>query len=222
MKITATQYAKTLFELTVKVHPVTKNIVFQSDLEQPESLPKWTELSYHQCSHCPYNQNQKKHCPVAANISHVVGAFKETMSYTVTHVTVIGPDRKYEKTTDLQVALQSLLGLLMAGSDCSHFDFLKNLVPTHLPFSTIEETMNRILGSELNKYIQLAKSDAEFSKLTIDKISNSIKNNYEPISLVNTFLMERITSITKEGESIQNAIIILSVFSDLIPIESAS
>ncbi len=193
------------------------HVVFEDDIKSDfKNLPDWTKLSFHQCSHCPYNSQQKTHCPVAANISHVVDTFKEEKSFLKANVIVYSRDRRYEKETDLQTALQSLLGLIMAGSDCEHMNFLKGLVTTHLPFSNIHETTIRIFGY----YLQQALKNLDTKQMNLEQHSEIIRHKYQQLTQLNQHMISRISSVTTQGESIQNAIVILNVFSALIPLEN--
>lgn len=201
---------------TVFIDKETNYVVFPEDIENNyKNLPSWTELDYFKCAHCPYAKTQKSHCPVAANISHVVDTFRDEKSYMKVHVTVNTEDRSYEKDTDLQTALQSLLGLLMAGSDCVHLHFLKGLVTTHLPFSNLQETTLRIFGYSM----QQALKENLHSELTLEKHAEQLAYKYEQLTVLNQQMIQRITSVKTQGESIQNAIVILNVFSSLIPME---
>ena len=63
--------------------------------------------------------------PCGKNILAITYNFKDHFSYDEVLIKVISPRRTYSKKIDTQKGLQSILGLVMAGSLCPHFDFLR-------------------------------------------------------------------------------------------------
>lgn len=181
-----------------------------------ESADDWTLLEYHKCQHCPYSTDQKKYCPVAKNLSKASLAFKDERSYKKLTVFVKTNERMYGKKTDLQTALFSLFGLIMATSSCQHMQVFKSMARFHLPFSSMEETTTRVLGMHLiSEYLKLQNDPAH--KISLD----GLVQKYENINLVNQGIIERIRSL-KGGDANQNAIIVLDTFASILPMEIGS
>jgi len=203
------------FEVVLDAH--THNVIHDSALKAGNfQKPEWAKLDHHKCTNCPYNSDSTPYCPVALNISHIVDTFQNDLSYHVVEVSVESHERQYNKKTDLQTALQSLLGLVMAASDCQHMNFLKGLVKTHLPFSNLHETTIRIFGY----YLQQSLKDKDQSSFSIKAHADILSNRYRQLAILNKFMMKRIQSIQTKGECIQNAIIILNGYAALIPLEN--
>lgn len=180
------------------------------------SAPDWTLLENNQCSHCPYRKNEKKYCPVAKNLSQASEAFKEHRSYTKVTVFVKTDERFYGKSTDLQTALFSLFGLIMASSNCSHLHIFKSMARFHLPFATANETTVRALGMHLiAEYLKTL--DDPNHKISVD----GLLDKYKQIEIVNRGVIERIRSL-KGADATKNAIIVLDNFAGLLPLEVSS
>jgi hypothetical protein len=178
--------------------------------------PEWTKLEHNQCSHCPYNKNDKKYCPVAKNLSAASNAFKDYRSYAKVTVFVKTEERFYGKSTDLQTALFSLFGLLMASSNCPHLHVFKSMARFHLPFSTTIETNVRALGMYLlSEYLKSLEVPAHKIDL------QALLDKYKDIEIVNRGIIERIRSL-KGGDANKNAIVILDNFAAILPLEISS
>ena len=65
------------------------------------------------------------------------------------------------KRTDAQTGLRALFGLVMATSGCPILARLKGLARTHLPFSTMEETIFRTVGAYLIQQFLIHKKGGE-------------------------------------------------------------
>lgn len=175
--------------------------------------PDWTRLEVHQCSHCPYNTKEMTHCPVAQSVARVAEAYKGELSYRSTTVFVKTENRFYGKKTDLQTGLQSLFGLVMGASKCSHMNVFKPMARYHLPFSTFEETVVRVLGKYLIAQF-LKNKNGEKPDLDL----HQLLERYAQVSIVNRFMIQRIRSISK-GDADKNALVILDGFASLLPME---
>lgn len=189
---------------------------FQVDDDDNISSSPWAELKFHKCENCPYDANKKKYCPVAKNLANVSAAFKEDRSYKKVTVFVKTENRMYGKSTDLQTALQSLFGLIMAASACPNLDVFKTMAHFHLPFSTTEETMIRALGMHLIEEYLLQQENPTH-KISLD----SLLKKYDQVVIVNRGILERIRSLS-EGDANKNAITILDGFASLLPLEISS
>lgn len=178
--------------------------------------PEWAKLEYQQCSHCPYSADKVKFCPVAKNIARVAESFAADVSYTETTVMVRTENRFYGKRTDIQIGLQSLFGLIMSTSNCAHMDFFKPMARHHLPFSTFEETVVRVMGIYLiSEHLKIKKEGG-----THDMELAGLIEGYANVSIVNRGMINRIRALTKaRGDADKNAIVILDGFAALLPME---
>lgn len=181
--------------------------------------PEWAKLEHQKCSHCPYNKGDVEYCPVAKNIAKVAETFKSEVSHRPVTVFVRTENRFYGKMTDVQTGLQGLFGLVMATSECSHMDLFKPTARFHLPFSSFEETVVRIIGAHLI---------GEFLKKTQGLETNMdltpLVEGYANVSIVNRGMINRIRTIGKTatgngGDAHKNGIIILDGFASLLPME---
>ncbi len=178
--------------------------------------PDWAKMEYQQCPHCPYSAEKVKYCPVAKGIARVAESFASDISYTETTVLVKTDNRFYGKRTDIQIGLQSLFGLIMATSDCSHMDFFKPMARHHLPFSTFEETVVRVMGNHLIAEYLTIKQTGEPHDMEL----KGLVHGYGEVSIVNRGMINRIRSLTKSrGDADKNAIVILDGFAALLPME---
>jgi len=193
----------------LEVDPVS--LVIRDDDSVPG--PDWTLLEYEKCTHCPYNAGDKKYCPVAKNLAHAASSFREERSFKKLMAFVKSEERVYGKNTDLQTALFSLFGLIMASSSCSHLQMFKPMARYHLPFSSAEETAVRAIGMHLiSEYLKSLEIPGHVVNL------DGLLAKYEKVSLVNQGIIKRIRSL-KGGDATQNALIALDGFASLLPIE---
>jgi hypothetical protein len=196
----------------VDVDPKTLVIIDDNAVPGPE----WTKLDFNKCENCPYSAADKPYCPVAKNLSNVVEFFKDDSSYEALTVFVTSEERTYGKRTDLQTALYSLFGLIMASSSCSHMHLFKTMARFHLPFSSVDETTIRMLGLYL---IQEFLKQQQKPEHKIDL--KELESGYQRIAVVNRGIIKRLRSI-KGGDANKNALIILDNFASLLPQEFSS
>ena len=111
--------------------------------------PSWVALEYQQCGNCPLTKRSHPHCPVAFNLIEVVDYFKDRTSIEDAHVRVVSSEREYHKTTSLQQAISSLMGIYMVASGCPVMNKLRPMLDTHLPFMSPEESSYRTLSMYL-------------------------------------------------------------------------
>jgi len=190
-------------EFEVMLDPATMLVVpAGSDAE----LPFWTLLEYRKCGNCPLNPRCSKHCPIAANISRLVEGFGEMVSCTTVHIEVINEARTISRKTALQEGLYSLLGIYMAASGCPVMDKLKPMAVYHQPFSTIEETVYRVLTMYMAaQYFRMKKG------LYPDWELNNLVKMYDDIRSVNRDFAERIRGAA-EKDAVINSLVNLDVF----------
>ena len=181
--------------------------------------PEWARLEHQKCNHCPYNTGDVEYCPVAKNIAKVAETFKSEVSHRPVTVFVRTENRFYGKMTDVQTGLQGLFGLVMATSECSHMDLFKPTARFHLPFSSFEETIVRIIGAHLIGEF-LKKTEGQETNMDL----SPLVDGYANVSIVNRGMISRIRSIGKTaagngGDAHKNGIIILDGFASLLPME---
>lgn len=183
-----------------------------SRLTAAEPLPDWTRLDQGKCSQCPLVGSE--HCPIAVRLVKPMQQFKDLISHAPAITTVVTPERSYKKYGDIQDALRSLFGLIMATSGCPLMQPFKFMARYHLPFSTLEETICRITSTYLMRQLL---DNLDKKNLSID--FSEIETLYNTMESLNEGLAERLRKAFKNsGDGTMNAIIILTTYSSLIPI----
>jgi len=183
------------------------------DLIFPErnSYPQWTLLDNHKCPNCPLDSVKEKYCPMAVSIIDVVEAFKDVFSFEEVEVTVQSNERTFYKKGAIQEGLSSIMGLYMAASGCPNLTKLKPMAATHLPFSSVDETIYRILS--MHALAQLLKNR---TTCTIDSEFVELKELYANISIVNSKFCQRLSQF-KQRDANVNAVVILNNFAEFVP-----
>ncbi len=172
--------------------------------------PEWARLDFFPCNNCPL-QGTLKYCPVAANLSHLVEEFKDTISYEETLVTVESPERTYIKKTSVQKGLSSIIGIYMSTSNCPVLDKLRPTVRFHLPFATTTETVYRMVSMYL-----LAQYFRSHNGNKPDTELNGLIEIYKAVSEVNKGISRRISHASEKDANV-NAVVILHSLGDSIP-----
>lgn len=170
----------------------------------------WTKLDYYQCENCPLSPEDHAHCPVALDIEEVAQKFSNLLSWKQAEVWVHTEERSYSKTCDLQTGLRSMLGLMMALSMCPILSRLKPLAASHLPFSTFQETVSRVVGNYLIRQFLNDRNNAE-----PDWSLTELKAMYKELVTVNFSMLERIRAASKEDANL-NAISIFFSMSSIV------
>jgi hypothetical protein len=178
------------------------------ELSQLED-PVWTNLDYCQCENCPLKKEDTPKCPIAVGLYQIVEKVSNSLSFEYAKVTVQTKYRAYFKETDLQSGLFSLMGYIMASSDCPHFKFLRPLAKYHLPFSSIEETIFRTSSAYL-----LEQHMNEIRGYEFDYKLDGLRERYKKLEVVNKGISQRIHNITK-GDAGKNAIVCLNIFAQM-------
>ncbi len=180
--------------------------------------PHWTKLTFQKCSVCEFDERDWVYCPSALSIANVVETFKDHLSYTDCLVRVKTPQRNYEKRTQLQAGLSSLIGLLMATSGCTVLEPLRPMARFHLPFSDVEETIFRATGMFLTaQWLRASRGFEGYLDL------NPLREIYERITRLNRDFTKRLSQAVSEDAAV-NAIVNLdcfaTVFSSIGPEEA--
>lgn len=172
--------------------------------------PEWMKLDENKCEGCPLNAATQPYCPMAVGIGNIVENFAEDLSYKEMTVTVKTEDRNYFKKTTLQNGLYSILGIVMATSGCPKLSPLKAMARFHLPFSSTEETLVRVLSFYLvSQYFKSKKQEIDTFDLT------QLHVLYQEIDTVNKGMLQRIRAISKKDAN-QNGIVILDAFVSML------
>lgn len=177
----------------------------------PGEYPKWTELGFHQCPNCPLSSDTRPHCPMAVQFMKLVPIIDKRLSYDLVTVQVDMQERSITKTTSLQRAIGSLMGLLSASSECPRVSFLKPMGYFHLPFSNEEESIYRVASMYLlTQYFLVRENKIPDWKL------ETLKTNYKELQIVNMAMAERLRTINP-GDGVVNALIILDLLAKALP-----
>jgi hypothetical protein len=196
-------------DFLIRLHPETLEYLHREDRQ----LPEWTRFTYLQCDDCSKKNTDETHCPVAANISDVVEAFRDVYSYDVADVLVTTAERVYARTQiAVQKALSSLLGIIMVTSGCENLDKLRPMVRFHLPFASIDETIFRSVSVYLlAQYFRVRKG------LEPDWEVNDLAAIYSKIAKINANTVKRLQIATKKDAGL-NAVAILDAYAQMTPL----
>jgi hypothetical protein len=187
---------------------------FEVDLDRaPQAggdLPAWTALDFEKCGNCPLQDSGGARCPAAADLSEVIEAFRDHLSYTRATLEVINDERTVVKECDMQTAIASLMGLVMATSGCPHLEPLRPLARFHLPFATREETLFRTVGAYLSRqYLRGRRGEDP------DWSLEGLRQLYRDLTEVNTGFTERVRAAASKDAAL-NAIVNLFSLTILI------
>ena len=195
---------------------------FTVDIDREDSIeascrkthPFWTYLNYNQCSNCPLQTSIHKHCPAALDLEEIAEKFGNIISTERADVWVQTKNRTFFKNCDVQEALKSIFGLIMASGNCPILSRLKPLAYFHLPFADIEETVHRLVGTYLIKqYFNSVNGKCE-----PDWNLKGIETLYKELETVNVHFMHRLQDAsTKDASS--NALYIFVTLTSLISMD---
>jgi hypothetical protein len=182
-------------------------------LPRPHDYAEWTQLSCRQCSCCPLLLDENQYCPIAVNLSELVTAFRDTISYEPCRVTCTTAERVITKDTIVQEGLSSIIGIIMATSGCPVMDILKPMARFHLPFASVDEAMFRSVSVYLLRqyFIYLESGSSDFHL-------ENIKSYYSKIEMVNSGILQRIKSAARKDAD-RNAIVILNCLAQILYLE---
>ncbi len=191
---------------------------YQVDIDRPytpdtrngEEHPEWTRLENHRCDICALDARQHIYCPAALEFEEIALHFANTASIERADVWVHSEERSYFKNCDMQSILKSLFGLIMASGACPTLSRLKSMTHSHLPFATLAETVQRMVGAYLiSQYIKRDQAHG-----TPDWKLTGLQELYRELKVVNLALMKRLRQASKEDanvNAIQNFISITSI-----------
>ncbi len=157
----------------------------ETPANRDEPRPEWTMLANDRCPNCTLDAATHKYCPAAVDIHAAAAKFSAIASYKNARITVVVGARTYVSTCDMNVGLRSLFGLYMALSGCPQTSRFRPMAVRHLPFSTMEETLNRVVSQYLLKQYFVMREggvpDWELKKLnrlyeTLDDVNSTFIN----------------------------------------------
>lgn len=173
--------------------------------------PSWTALAFNQCAGCPFNAAQTPHCPAALQMAGVIDGFTDLVSYDKVRVSVESEERQVVATLPAQQALASLMGLIMASSGCPNTAVFRPMARFHLPFSSESETAYRVASMYL-----LAQHYAALEGGSGDFVLENLERVYRGVHSVNRGMAQRLRAASRQ-DAIVNAVVLLDVFSSLVP-----
>ena len=174
------------------------------------TAPAWTALNHHQCPGCPLAAQPDSRCPAALDIAHIVEQFRELPSCQTVHVQALIGERAHSMQTDLQTALQSLLGLMLATSTCPVLSCMKGPARLHMPFASVDETLFRMVGAYMiGQYLRGRSGQSTDGSL------RGLADFYEQVENVNRHLKKRLDAMAG-SDAHTNAIVSLMSMSMLV------
>ncbi len=200
--------SRELFDINID----TRTLIMVVDI--PDNPPFWTELNYYQCPRCPLTKNGRLLCPLSINLVDVVKRFGRIISFEKLHVDVLTNERIYSKNTTAHEGLSSMMGLIIACSECPFTDFFKPMARFHLPFACYEETVFRALSTYL---LSLYYKN---SKHKYDAVMTGLSDIYQSIEELNMAVSKRLRAASQKDSTV-NALIHLDVFAKFmtLPVE---
>ena len=197
----------TLEDFKFELNP--RNLEFGGSL--PKCLPSWTKLEFQQCANCPLDAVAQPHCPLAANIYNIVQRFDGLNSYDEITVEVVTEQRWIAQRTTAQLAISSMMGLVIAACGCPHTAFFKPMAWFHLPLASEEETLFRAAS-----FYMLAQYYCQKEGHTADFEFEGLAKIYQNVQTVNGAIARRLRAATANDSSV-NAIVILDSFAQIVP-----
>lgn len=172
--------------------------------------PGWTRLAHHRCPNCPLAVSDTAHCPAAQDMAPVAVAFEREPSHARVRVEVLHTGRTFSQDTDVQSAMRSLLGLVLATSGCPILSQMKGPARLHMPFATIEETLFRMVGAYLvGQYLETRGHP------TWGRDLSGMHRMYHDIQTVNRHLSLRLVDVAC-GDASANAMASLAAVAELL------
>lgn len=172
---------------------------------QAQDLPDWTRLDFHQCSHCPLSTDEHVRCPYAAALAEPATVTAMRVSFEQVSVRVLMRNREVRASTTLQRGMGSLLGLLGALSGCPHTNILKPMARYHLPFSSSDESLFRVMGTFLlGQYVR------QQHQLSTDWQLTELRRIYGDLRQVNRGMSQRLKAAQEKDTGI-NSIVLLDL-----------
>jgi hypothetical protein len=174
----------------------------------PAAPPFWTELKFSQCANCPLNAADHPQCPAALQMASAIEPLKALVSFDTVGVTVTQAERTIYAETTAQLAMSSVLGLIMDTAGCPWTDRFRPMARFHLPFASEVETVYRSVSMFL-----LAR---ELAGESHGQGFAALEELYENLHVVNRGMSRRLGAATRTDPT-QNAIALLDAYTTLLP-----
>jgi hypothetical protein len=184
---------------------------FALDVHEIADPPRWAELGFKQCSHCPLKAEEHTYCPVALQLHRIVSCFDGTRSIDEVALTVITEERQIVQTVALQRAISSMLGLVFPTCGCPKTEYMRPMARFHLPLASEEETVFRVAGMYLLSQYFLT-NNGKTGKFAFD----GLVAIYDDLHILNKAIASRLQHAT-DSDSAKNAITLLDMYSSLVP-----
>lgn len=169
-------------------------------------LPPWAALGFHRCPSCPLDPQQHPGCPPAVDLVPIIQAFADADSVEDVDVCVSSEQREYRRQCDLQMALRSLMGLVMGSSACPAFAHLRGMARFHLPFASRAETAWRLVATwMLSQHLQQGTPTS----------LEPLRQHYAQLREINIAFAARLRAASRRDAPV-NAIAALSSLSSLV------
>jgi len=174
--------------------------------------PKWTELTFKQCGHCPLSSEKHSHCPVALQLYDIVRRFHDTKSIDEVRLMVVTEERRVMQILDLQRAIASMLDLVIPICGCPKTTYMKPMARFHLPLASEEETVFRVTGMYLLAQYFVSQQ-ARDTAIGFDGLAEI----YDDLHTLNAAVASRLQNATM-SDSVKNAITLVDMYSMLVPV----
>jgi len=210
METTSYRYRFTLPDGSVKEFAFQLDGTTLGFIHEPRAAyPEWARLSYSQCPNCPLKEDTHPNCPVAANLVEVVDFFQGAVSSDTVDLEIINETRTVTKRTSMSNGVSAIQGVINVTSGCPVLDRMRPMLRTHLPFSSIEETMYRTLTMYL-----MAQYFRHRRGLSADWDMDKLLDIFEDIRVVNRAFCQRLYAACTKDANV-NALIHLDSFVEL-------
>ncbi len=182
-------------------------------LDEPPAHPRnWTLLESHKCSHCPLDELENPHCPLALRLQPLADRMGGVTSIDIVEVTVTVYERNITRSATAQEAISSLMGIITATSGCPHTVFFKPMARFHLPFANTPETFYRAASMYmLGQYYRWQAGK------NVDLELGGLLDLYSQVAVVNKGIAERLRAEKREDGAV-NAVVLLDMFVKSMPV----
>lgn len=185
---------------------------FLSLHKPPEPWPEWTLLDYHRCPNCKLDVTQNIHCPAAIHLSQIVADFHDLEASAPLEVKVVTKNRTVSLTSSSQSVLSSLMGMVLATSGCPVAAPFRPLARFHLPVSSDDETMYRVISMYLmSRFVVRRKGKTSGLEL------NGLLKIYRDMEQLNKALSNRVASCCKK-DAVPSGLKRLNIYAHNMPL----
>jgi hypothetical protein len=182
--------------------------------EPPDEIPDWTSLDYCKCPNCTLDSNEVDYCPTAVSFIPVIERFRNVGSADQVEVQATVSNRRIFMTAPARRAISSVVGLLFASSGCPHTIHFRPMVRYHIPLSSENETIMRAMSMyTLAQYFKHKTGQAP------DMDLEGLRKIYDELQTVNMTMAERLRSVEGTASSSVNSVILLDMYTKMIPEE---